>query len=163
MKFVLLLSVSTTENLFFGTAEGGQVMCVPLKGKYVHLAAVVELHLIMLRVHGDFCVPWKDRANCWAMPPSRQCSSECPIPAQGGDTATCDPYFKPTLCWARQFWASCAAPVVGVLLPSAAPAMPREGEGFSWQRHEAAAPIVPGVNSGWLGLAELGPSVINSK
>lgn len=57
MKFVLLLSVSTTENLFFGTAEGGQVMCVPLKGKYVHLAAVVELHLIMLRVHGDFCVP----------------------------------------------------------------------------------------------------------
>lgn len=58
--------------------------------------------------------------------------------------------------------------VVGVLLPSPALGwqllqMLREGEGFSWQRHEVAAPVVSVVNSGWLGLAELGPLVINSK
>lgn len=79
--------------------------------------------------------------------------------------STCDPYFKTTLSSVWQFCASSAAawPVVALLAYSQTCGLSslkrcqllqklREGEGFSWHRHQVAVPIVHMVNSGWLSL-----------
>lgn len=172
MKFVILPSMFTTKKSFFGTAVGAQVTRVPLKVKFVCLAAVGELHLIMLRVHGDFCVPWKDKLLGDACEQTMHPGVWMPRPCSGWWQSHLWPIFQTHFVFTTTLLCllNSSVAMVGVLLPSPALGwqllqMLREWEreGFSWQRHEAAAPIVPGVNSGWLGFAEMGPLVINSK
>lgn len=109
MKFVILPSMFTTKNLSLAqqwvlrwrVSLWKLNLCVWQQlENYTSLCCVCTVTSVS-----------HERTNCWVMPVSRQCilESECPVPAQGGDRATCDPYFKRTLCSPRHFCASWTA------------------------------------------------------
>lgn len=149
---------------------GGQVTCVPLKGKYC-IWQQLQNHTSLCCVCTVTPVSHErtEPTAGWCLEQIMQPRAWMPHPCSGGWQSHLWPIFQShfvlhttVLCLLGS-----SVAMVGVLLPVqpwvAAPAnAPGRGR-FPWHRHEAAAPIVPVVNSGWLGLAELGPSVINSK